>query len=219
MFDKAELQEFLSHGESVYNAEKARAYYLKTRELKGRNPAAPKNETKVRRESRIATTQKQVEARMYVDNQLSSKKQTETAGNRSTQQVRLAAVKAKADASRKRIEDKLNNLLEDLKAKAASVKQTPLNVIPTNATPKQRAYLERQNARISESNRAATDKVTAEVASSKKAAGAEMRKVGAEMKAAVASARKSYATASAQIQTKYKAASDKEHVNIKANVR
>lgn len=218
MFSKDELQAFLAHEESVYDPAKARAYYLKTRELKGRK-AAPKNETKVQRTARLATAQKQTEARMYVDNQLSTKQKTETAGNRSTQQARLTAVKAKADASRKRIDGKLNKLLEELKAKAASVKQTPLNVIPTNATPKQRAYLEKQNARISAGNKAASDKVASEVVASKKAASAEMRKVGTEMKAAVASARKSYATASAQIQTKYKAASAKEYANIKANVR
>ena len=218
-----EAEYFLRHFSSAnYDPVKAHEYYLQKRELEG-NKSPAKNESKEQRASRVATSQKQREALTYANKQIGDKKKAETNSAQAAQQARLEALRKNAEASRDRITAKLNKFLEELTSKATPVQQVPLNPIPANATPKRRAYLEKQNAIISQNNKAATDKAAVELASKKntaqKAASEEMRRVGTEMKLAVANARESYAASKKQIQDKYKAVSDTEQKNIKANVR
>lgn len=209
--DKAEVRAFLAHYASdFYDPAKAHEYYVKNRELKGRQPVA--GETKEQRKARVATNRNQLEARMYADKQIRDKKHGETAGLHASQKARMEKLRQNAEASRKRIEEKLNKLLEKLKTE----QKTPLNEIPANATPKERAYLEKQNARIAKSNALVTDKAATEA---RAAARNEMKRVGTELKAAVVTARESYAKSKAAITTKYKTASDTEHKNIAANVK
>lgn len=217
----ADGEDFLTH--AVYDPVKAHEYYVKNRELKGLGPSAPKGETKQQRTVRVATSQKQREARMYVDNQLSGKRKTDSGNATAMHKARMNTLRKSAAASQARIEGKLKAFVADLHAKAAPVATTPLNKIPSDATPKQRAYLEQQNARISKQNKALTDKASADLASktqdATKAASVEMKRVGTEMKAAVATARANYAASKQKIQTTYKTTSASEHQNIKANVR
>jgi hypothetical protein len=223
MIDKAEVKEFLAHMGAVYDPAKAHEYYLKNRELKGLAPAAPKNETKAQRTARVATSQKKREARMYVGKQLRDKRQGESSTAQAAHKARMEKIRKSAEASRKRIDDKLNKFLADLNTNASPVKQTPLNKIPANATPKVRAFLEKQNAKISASNKEASDKAAADLATkksaAKKSAGVEMKRVGTELKTAVATARATYAASKQKIQTEFKTASATEQKNIKDNVR
>jgi hypothetical protein len=209
--DKNEVRAFLAHYASeFYDPAKAHEYYLRNRELRGRQPV--KGESKEQRKARVATNRNQEEARSYVNKQISTKKRADSKGLQTSQKARMEKLRTNAEASRKRIEDKLKNLLESLK----TAQETPLNKIPENATPEQRAYLEKQNAAISKSNALASGKKAEEA---RKAAGAEMKRVGTELKTAVATARDSYTKARADLNAKYKTASDTEHKNIKANVK
>jgi hypothetical protein len=212
--------DFLTH--AVYDPVKAHEYYIKNRELAGNSPA-PKGETKQQRKARVATNQKQREATVYVDSQLKGKKQADSTKATADHKVRMNALRKSSVASQARINEKLKTFLADLTAKAAPAKQIPLNKIPPNATPQMRAWIEKQNQRISAQNADAANAASADLAAKKqaatKAASAEMKRVGTEMKAAVATARANYAASKQKIQTTYKQASDTEHKNIKANVR
>lgn len=208
--------------EHVYDPVKAHEYYVKNRDLQGGvNP--PKNESKEQRKARLATSQKQREGRMYVNNQLSTKKRAESKDMQAAQQARMDAIRKNAEASRARIEGKLNAFLEELAAKAVPVKLTPLNEIPSNASPQVRAFWERQNANITKANRDAVEKSNeanaAKKNSAKAQASAEMKRVGSELKNAVTEARATYEESKKQMREKYKLAAETEHKNIKANVR
>jgi len=208
--------------EHVYDPVKAHEYYMKNRELRGA-VTPQKGETKEQRKARVSTSQKQREGRMYVNNQLSKQRQAETKDMQSAQQVRLDAIRKNAEASRARIEGKLNTFLQELTAKAKPVKLIPLNEIPSNASPRVRAFWERQNANIVKSNRDAVEKSNAANAAKKNTAkaqaAAEMKRVGSELKNAVAEARATYEESKKQMREKYKLAAETEHKNIKANVR
>jgi len=200
--DKAEVRDFLAHYSSeFYDPAKAHEYYVKNRELKGREAAG--KETKGQRQARV-----------YADKQIRTKKGSESKNLHTAQTAQMAKLRSNAEASRKRIEENLNKHL----AKLQLQKKTPLFEIPTNASPEVREYLNKQNARISEKNAivVSNNKVAAKV---KAEARAEMQRVGTELKAAVATARQSYAKAKTDLNTKYKTASDTEHKNIAANVK
>jgi hypothetical protein len=209
--EKPEVVDYLAHYASeFYDPNKAHEYYVRNRELKGRAPV--KGETKTQRTARVATARNQREAKTYVDKMIGTKKSGESKSLQKSQQARMEQLRKNADASRKRIDDKLKKFLESLK----TAKATPLNEIPANASPDLRAYLEKQNESISKSNALVKDKAATEA---KKAASSEMKRVGTELKAAVANARTSYAKAKADMETKYKNVSDTEHKNIAANVK
>jgi hypothetical protein len=185
----------------VRDPAKAHEYYVKNRELKGRE--AGKVETKGQRQARV-----------YADKQIGAKKRTESKSLTTSQKAQLQKLRSTAEASRKRIEEKLNQHLAKLNVE----KQEPLFEIPTNASPAVREYLNKQNARISKKNEqiVSNNKVATKVRAE---ARAEMQRVGTELKAAVATARQSYAKAKTDLNTKYKTASDTEHKNIAANVK
>lgn len=103
-----------------YNPQKAHEYYLRTRELKERNPA-------------MTSTQKEVFN--VVKDSISTKKKAEGEKAQADQKARLEQFRKTAEESRDRILASLKAKLEDVKV------ATP---IPRDATPKLRAFLIRQ---------------------------------------------------------------------------
>lgn len=217
---------FIAHYASeYYDPVKAKEYYERTKELKGRQSTKG-----------MSDTQKQ--ALSYTKNQISASKKATLEKARAEQKEKMEAIRNVAESSRSRITDKLNALLDQIKSKVAvipkpEVKQTPLNVIPSNASPQLRAYLEKQNAAIQQHNKKAVDKANADyrvkvqaaqkVASdnsvaARKAAGAEMKRIGTDAKAAITKARATYEATKKQTDAKYKQASDKEYQNIKTQL-
>lgn len=223
MFDRDEVRDFLSHYASDnYDPAKAHEYYLRNRELKGiKSP--PKNESKEQRKARLATSKKQLEARMYSKNQIRNKRKAEVKSNEAANAARMEKLRQTAAGSQKRITDKLNKFLADLNASKPKVNLIPLNPIPPNVSPTRRAFLEKENAKITQQNKAASAKAEADhskkVASAKKSAGAEMKRVGTELKSAIAKARIDYAAAKKKTDSKFDTISKTEEKNIKANVR
>lgn len=234
-------KEFLAHYASpYYDPVKAKEYYERTKDLKGREPAVPKNETKEQREARRATSQRQREGLSYAKKQIGNAKQAETKSAQARQELRMKELRGQAEATQQRIQDKLNAKLEAIRAKASgSVKKTivkpkPLNPIPANASPQLRAYLEKQNAQITKSNKAAQQRADADYATkkgaadkaaadastaAKTAARAQMKKVGTDLKTMVQKARTDYEAGTKARNAKYKAAVETEEKNIKANVK
>lgn len=115
---------FLAHYASkYYDPVKAKEYYERTKELKGRE--------------KKLTSDTQKEAWGYARNQISEQRKTAKESAAAAQKAKIEKIRADAESAKLRI-------LDNLKARIADImKTTP---IPENASPKTRAYLEKMNA-------------------------------------------------------------------------
>jgi prophage DNA circulation protein len=106
---------------------------------------------------------------------------------------------------------------------AVEVPKPKLNEIPATASPRQRAFLEKQNARMmSEYNgkvRKATEKARNTANEAKDAARAEIKQVGEGLKAAVTKARDDYNKNRKALSEKYSSDLKTELKNIEDKVR
>lgn len=113
----------MHYASEYYDPVKAREYYLRTRELKGRSSAGMSKEQK----EALAVTN---------DGIRTAKKGALDKASTDTK-TQLDSLQASAEAARARIEAKLTSFLAQLNG------QTP---IPANASPKLRAFMKRQRA-------------------------------------------------------------------------
>lgn len=167
------VENFLAHYASkYYDPVKAHEYYERTKKLKGREPALSK-------ESR----QRQTEALAYARNEISTRRKADLDANAAAREKLSAAATAQAEAHKAR--------MEKLQADAEAAREAIINKlkaeiekiqgelkIPANASPKLRAFLERQHASRSKSAQAKAQK--------------EMKELGDKMKAVVNSVREEY---------------------------
>jgi hypothetical protein len=225
-FVASRSDDFIAHYASqYYDPVKAKEYYERTKQLKGRQSTQGMSET-------------QKQALSYTKSSISKAKKAELEKARADQKAKLEVIRKSTEASRARITAKLKGLLDQLQAKVAvipkpKVKLTPINEIPPNASPKLRAYLEKQNAAIRQNNKKAVDKANADYsakkqaaqkvasetsAAARKAASAEIKKIGVDAKAAITKARASYEASKKQTVAKYEKASDTEYQNIKTQL-
>jgi len=171
--EDARVEAFLAHYASkYYDPVKAKEYYERTKKLKGREPALSK-------ESR----ERQSQGTAYVRNEIATRKKSDLAANAATRdklrasaqstaaahKARMEKLSADADATREAIVNKLKSEVEKIQGELK---------IPANASPKLRAFLEKQQK--SRSNSA-----------SKRAQG-EVKKLRDDVKAVVDKARKEY---------------------------
>lgn len=211
--DEIDLWHYAS---KYYDPAKAKAYYERTKELKGREAAKPE----LSKESR----QRQAEASAYVRDQVNTQRTAEQKAAAEKQKARLEKLQADAKATRDRIVEKLKALVDKLKADiTVEVPEPKLNEIPSGASPKLRAFLEKQNARMtSEYNnklRRATKKANSAAKAAQDVAREEIRKVGTDLKDAVTKARTDYNSARKAITEKYKSDLNTELKNIQSKVR
>jgi hypothetical protein len=142
MANRARVDAFIAHYASkYYDPVKAREYYLRNRELKGREPA-------LSAESR----QRQNEAKSYVTNEIKTRREADLNANAAVRErlsleskttseaykARMEKLQKDAEATRERITSKLEAYVEKVKNDLK---------IPPNASPKLRAFLESQRAR------------------------------------------------------------------------
>lgn len=221
----SKVEEFFAHYASeFYDPAKAHEYYLRNRKLK--NGA--------RSVKGLTSTQK--EALAYTNNNIRTARKGETDKATSAQKSRVDTLRKNAETAQNNIKSKLDALMASLQAKADSPPATPppkpqpLNVIPSTASPKVKAYLTRQNAQLTRANATAAkewaNKQAANDSSNKKAAitarqaaSVEMQRVGTELKASVTKARASYEASKKQIAAKYDKAFTTEYNNISTKVR
>lgn len=123
-----------------YDPVKAREYYLKTRELKGREKGE---------ELSAKSRQKQAEGTAYVRNQVDTRRKADLGKNTAARDAQIAAHQARiqklqdlAVETQERIQKKLTEKLDAIKENLK---------IPENASPKLKAFLEKQKVRQSNS--------------------------------------------------------------------
>jgi hypothetical protein len=220
------VEDFIAHYASeFYDPVKAHEYYERNKQLKGRQTTKG-----------MSDVQKQ--ALSYTKKSIGDAKKADLKKAEAARKAQLEAVRASAEAARTRIEAKLKGLLDQLQNKVKVIpkpkpKLKPLNEIPANASEAVKAYLEKQNAHIRQANKKIVDKANADysakvqaaqkVASdnslaARKAASAEIRKIGTDAKAAIAKARANYEASKKQTEAKYKQASDTEYNNIRTQL-
>ena len=222
-------EDFIAHYASeYYDPAKAKAYYERTKQLKGRQSSQST--------SGMSDTQKQ--ALTYTKNSIGNAKKADLEKAQANQKAQLEAIRNRTEASRARIAAKLQGVLDQINSKVAKVERpkpkiTPLNEIPPNASPRLRAYLEKQNAIISKTNKRSVDKANADYrtkvqaaqkvasdtsAAARKAAGEEIKRIGTDAKAAITKARTAYEASKKQTIAKYEKASDTEYQNIRTQL-
>lgn len=204
------------YASKYYDPVKAKAYYERTKELKGRQPAKPEL-TKDQRE-------RQSSAKAYVREQVSTQRAAANKAAAEKQKARLEKLRANAEATRDRIVEKLEALVEKLKADIdVEVPKPKLNEIPASASPRQRAFLEKQNARMmAEYNgkrQKASEKAREASSKARDEARAEIKAVGTQLKDAVAKARTEYKTHRETLRAKFKSDLKTELQNIEDKVR
>lgn len=140
--NRRRVDNFLAHYASkYYDPVKAREYYLKNRELKGREGADLSAESR----------QRQAEATSYVTNEINTKKQADLEANAAKREALSNAANAQAEAHKARME-KLQNDAAAVREEIVSKLKAHLDKlqgelkIPANASPKLRAFLEKQHA-------------------------------------------------------------------------
>lgn len=216
-FVQAEEEIDLWHYASkYYDPVKAREYYLRTRELKGRQGSGEE----LSKESR----QRQAEAKSYVRDQIRTERSSATKANAEAQTARLEKLREDAKATRDRIVEGINTLVEKLKADLeVEIPKPSLNEIPPTASPRQRAFLQKQNDRMMKTYNSKVQKAETRnrktVRDAQETARAEIKKVGTDLKDAVTKARTEYSEARKALAEKYKTDLQTELQNIEDQVR
>lgn len=235
---RTHVEEFLAHyADPNYDPAKAHEYYMENRQLKSggrgraakvpKGPKGPSAQVLANRAA-AATKKRQREALRTSNQQLSASKKVETANATAAQQAKLEKLRSDANAMRDRIQKGLEDRMAAIAEKAnLKFEPTALIPIPSDASPKVREYLQQQNERrLAVANRqqqtaqaAANREKSAATQEARKAAMAEMHKMGSDLKAAVEKARADYASAKAQMTERYKQAAETAKANIEKNVR
>lgn len=178
------LGDSLKHYASpYYDPVKAKEYYERTKKLKGE-----------REKNALTTKQREVYA-VSRDN-LNKARSKEVEEARAAYEAKVEDVRKRSVATVQAMSNKLRSL--------SVTKDLPLNEIPKNATPRQRALLEKENDRIR--------------AKAKKDNEAARKKIGESLRQELVKARETYSSGMAAIKTKYEEADKTELANIRKSV-
>jgi hypothetical protein len=221
--ETSKLDDFLAHYKSqYYDPVKAHEYYMRNRQLKGRTTSGMSEE------------QKEVWA--VSKSQISTEKKSKVEGEQTLRDQRIENFRAKAEATRKRISDKLKLLSEQLSDKASADRDSiearrqaeldSLGEIPKGISAEERAKLveERKkkvakilgDARKDKSDISKTTKTERSLNSDN--ASAEREKTRTELKSSINNVRETYKKAKADLDTKYEGIYQKEYDKILTTV-
>lgn len=214
--DPEDEVDLFHYASKYYDPAKAKAYYERTKELKGRQASTEK----LSAESR----QRQSEATSYVRNQITTQRTAAQKAAVEAQKARLEKLQADAKATRDRIVEKLTALVDKLKADLeVEVPKPKLNEIPPSASPKVRAFLEKQNARMMSDYNGKLNKAKAKASraasDARDVAREEIKAVGEGLRSAVTKARTDYNSARKALTEKYRSDLKTELQNIEDKVR
>ncbi len=209
------IESMLEHAApQYYDPVKAHEYYLRTRELSGRQSGLK--------------TQTQKEAFAFSKVQIEAAKQKELDAAAATRQASMDKIRKTAQLRRDEIRNKLNALLDTLtKSTTAQSKAATDQIKALPPIPKGLSKAEAAKAHAARSAQIA--KIRGDVSNTRAAAGlqkkgardsshAEVAQVQTQMKATLDSARTSYETLKKSLKAKYETTTQKEFEAIKQNV-
>ena len=193
-----DLEDSLMHYKSkYYDPVKAHEYYMRTRQL-----ADKKAKTAL-------TSKAQREAFAYAQRNISKARTRETENLSISTRAHIETLRKTAQATQERISAKIELLAKSLREE---VKAPKLNVIPKDATPRQRAFLEAQNRNIAaRAARDAQNKYSREAGQGRK----EQQGLTRSLQTAVSTVRNDYAASMKALNTKYTKITEKEKAKIR----
>lgn len=205
--------ELKHYASPYYDPVKAKEYYERTKQLKGRGTSG------------MSSTQRNVAA--VSKDSIRKAKKEETDKNRDAHTARVEAIREKADTAKQAIQDKLARLTEELSAKAKQLieesKTLPLNKIPANASPRKKAFLEKQNQQIRAANAAKVNKQISSQAKRlsaiREGAAEQRRAIGEEMRSTLNKVRTEYKAQVDATRQKYVDIEAAELANIRSQVK
>jgi hypothetical protein len=219
--NKVEL--FLQHYSSAYyDPAAAHEYYLRNRELKGRSTSGMSDQQK--------------EAWSYAKNQISTEKKSSVKSAQDVKAQKIEEFRVQAEATRKRISEKLKLLSEQISKKAETEREKieserktkidSLPPIPKNISPKEKARLmeERKKEIADIREESSTDKadITAETKGAKVAvstdASVEREQTRTNLKTAIAGVRESFVKAKEELNVKYEKTLADEYSKVMDNL-
>lgn len=208
-----EVEDLLMHYASpYYDPIKAREYYLRTRELKGRTSGSDLG----------SSSQRKSEATSYVRDRIATSKKAEETSLVNTNNQSLINLQKRATETRDRIlklfQEQLDKITADAKAKVPELK---LNVIPENASDTQKAFLRRANQRLTNTHNKKVAEIKSERAKASKEATTkakgEINKIATDLKAAVQKVRDDYTANRQALNAKYQATLTREMDSLNRN--
>lgn len=193
--------DFIAHYASpYYDPIKAHEYYMRTRKLKGREPAS-------------TTEQRKKEGVAYAKDQVRNARDADLKSSAKAQAAKLDDLQKTAKATRDKIVANLLTRVEELKAEAESVR---VNKVSPTASNKLKAFLEKHNVYR---RKKAINAANKEISSSSEAAREEIKKIGEDLRDAVAKAREAYTANRKAMVEKYNKDLNTEVENIQNKVR
>lgn len=209
------VENFLAHYASqYYDPVKAHEYYVRNRELKGRENASLSKESR----------QRQSEGVSYVSNEISKRRQSELDANTAKVKGLTDTATAKTEAHKARME-KLQADVQKAREEIVSKIQARLEqitgelAIPSNASPKLRAFLTKQNAIRSNSAQAQAAADFSKIRNSIVASINHAQEEYAKFREGYAADRQAATTERRAITEKYRQDYETERKNIKEQVR
>jgi hypothetical protein len=191
------VEKFLAHYSSpYYDPQKAHDYYEQHKQLANKNAAS------------ALTSKAQRDTFAVSVSNINAAKKSELTASQAAEVARLKALSDHAKAVTDQITANLNALAQSLKNGLAVLK---VNEIPANATPQQRAFLQKQNA-ILRAKAAAASQNTLHNASGQ--AARDRAKVVSDLTTAINKARSDYNAGVVALQTKYQNITATEKQNI-----
>jgi DNA polymerase III delta prime subunit len=214
------IANFLEH-KRVYDPVKAREYYLRTRELKGRRSAS------------ALKTESKKERWAYVKDQVKTERTESMGSAREGNSAQIKALRAKASSRRGDIRERLKQVIalltEDRKEDLSDIKEdvnakiAALPPIPKGVSKARRAKLSADRKEEIATIRGEAKEDRAEVSEDTKAAKtteratatASREKVSADLKVSVNKARENYKKLKEELKANYEAEYQKEYDAIK----
>lgn len=214
----------IHYASPYYDPVKAHEYYMRPRELKGRN------------RSSASLSDKGKEVWSYTKNQITTSKKASIASEKEKTDAEVKTLRNNAKATRERISSKLKELKEKLttesqtkksqidKTKESRIEQYQNIKIPSNVSAERKAQLRAEKAeKIAEiRNDAKADKATVteetkiQKSEASASAKAEKEQVSLQLKSAISAAREAYKQIKANITASYETIYQNEYDKIKS---
>jgi hypothetical protein len=189
--------EFLAHYASpYYDPVKAHAYYEEHKVASDKAAAS------------AFTSQAQRDTFAVSKENIAKAKAVEVATAQANEKTSETTLSASAKASIESINTTLDSLIAQVRTDYTA---TPLNKIPSDATPQVRAFLERQNQAI---KARAADAANQKISGDSSNAQVSQNRITNQLSLAIQTARISYSSAIAALNTKYQSITDQEKQNI-----
>lgn len=210
------------YASKYYDPVKAHEYYMRTRKLKGRTTSGMSDEQK--------------KAWGYAKEQITTEKKAQISSEQELRDKKIEELRARADATRQRITEKLKmlserltedtkdkreDITEEMKAKIDALPDIPKNISPTRKArlmEKRKEEIAKIRGEASDAREKLSDDTKLERTTMNNKARVDRTQVRNELKASIQTVRDEFKKKKEELVQKYEATYDKEYDNIVKNI-